>query len=52
MNASKVLLIVALLLAAVAAVLGFGWLDTTGDPHVVRWLAASFVAYLASLLAA
>lgn len=47
---SKVLLIVALVLALVAMALGFGWVSTDGDPHFVGWLAAALAAYFGSLL--
>lgn len=47
---NRVLIIVSLVLAIIASILGFDLLSTDGDPHVVGWLAASLAAYVASLL--
>lgn len=48
---NTVLLIVALVLALIAAALGYGWFTTTGDdPHVLGWLSAALAAYFGSLL--
>lgn len=51
MPISRILLILALLLAFVATLLGFNVFDSTGDQHVLGWIAASITAYYASLLA-
>lgn len=52
LTVNKLLLIVAIVLAFIAMVLGFGWLvDPGDDPHVLGWLSASFVAYFAACLA-
>lgn len=45
-----ILIVVALVLAIIAALLGFDVVSADGDPNVLGWLSASFVAYLASLL--
>lgn len=48
---NRILLIVALVLAFIAALLGFDIISTNGDPHLLGWVAASLVAYFGSLLA-
>lgn len=48
---SKALLVVALVLAFIATLLGFGIIKTDGDPHVLGWIGATLLAYIASLLA-
>lgn len=47
---SRVLVIIALVLALIAALLGFDVFSTDGDPHVLGWVAASLAAYFGSLL--
>lgn len=47
---NRILIIVALVLALIAALLGFDVFTTSGDPHVLGWLAASLAAYFGSLL--
>lgn len=48
---NTILLIIALVLAIIAALLGFGTFHTDGDPHILGWLSASLAFYYASLLA-
>lgn len=48
---NSILLIVALVLAIIAALLGFDVFSTDGDPHVAGWIAASLACYFAYLLA-
>lgn len=50
-NTNRILLIVALVLALIAAALGFGWLHTDGDPHVLGWLSLAFAFYVGATLA-
>lgn len=47
---SRILLIIALLLAFIATLLGFNVFDATTDQHVLGWVAASLFAFFASLL--
>lgn len=47
---STVLIVIALVLALIAALLGFGAFSTSGDPHVLGWVAASLAAWYGSHL--
>ena len=47
---STVLVVVALVLAIIAALLGFDVVSTDGDPRILGWLAASLACGLGSLL--
>lgn len=51
MNLRRVLLIIALILALIAALLGFDTFHTNGDPHVLGWLSAALAFFFGSLLA-
>jgi len=51
MNVNSILLIIALVLAIIAALLGFEVFDTDGDPHVAGYLSASLAFYFAHCLA-
>ena len=45
---SRVLIVLALICAVIAAALGFDIFSTSGDPHTLGWLALAFSFYVAA----
>lgn len=50
LNTNKLLLIISLVLGIIWMILGFNWLDSTGDQHVLGWAGASFSFFVAAHL--
>lgn len=44
---SRVLIVLALVCAIIATLLGFEVVTTSGDPHVLGWLSLAFAIYVA-----
>lgn len=47
---SRILLVIALVLAIIAAFLGFDVFSMDGDPHVLGWVATALAFYFGSIL--